>query len=115
MYSLILLSGQICDKLKIPVAEELKEVFVTQQFQHAVSSGLYPYQVEGVDWLSKGDHRLLADDMGLGKTIQTLMALPEGSAVLVISPASVKYNWKQEAEKWRPEFLFSPMHRLFKD
>jgi len=95
---------EICDKLNVEVPEELKIVSVSKQSQNAVDSGLYPYQVDGVDWLSKGSHRLLADDMGLGKTIQTLMAIPEGSAVMVIAPASVKYNWKQEAEKWRPEF-----------
>ena len=41
--------------------------------------------------------------MGLGKTIQTLMALPKECAAMVIAPAAVKYNWKQEAEKWRPD------------
>jgi SWI/SNF-related matrix-associated actin-dependent regulator 1 of chromatin subfamily A len=45
--------------------------------------------------------------MGLGKTVQTLMALPKECAALVIAPAAVKYNWKQEAEKWRPDLQVS--------
>jgi SWI/SNF-related matrix-associated actin-dependent regulator of chromatin subfamily A-like protein 1 len=94
---------EICDKLKIKVPEELRTVVASEQSSFASESGLYPFQVEGVDWLSKGDHRLLADDMGLGKTIQTLMALPKECAAMVIAPAAVKYNWKQEAEKWRPD------------
>lgn len=94
---------EICDKLQLEVANELKIVKISEQTKIAADSGLYPFQVEGVDWLSKGDHRLLADEMGLGKTVQTLMALPKECAVLVIVPAAVKYNWKQEAEKWRPD------------
>lgn len=94
---------EICDKLQLEVADELKVVKASEQSKIAADSGLYPFQVEGVDWLSKGEHRLLADDMGLGKTVQTLMALPKECAALVIAPAAVKYNWKQEAEKWRPD------------
>ena len=94
---------EICEKLAISVPTELKKIAVSEQSTFAADSGLYPFQVEGVDWLSKGDHRLLADDMGLGKTIQTLMALPKDCAAMVIAPSAVKYNWKQEAEKWRPD------------
>ena len=98
---------EICDRLQVKVPEELKSVQISDRSEDALNSGLYPFQVDGVDWLSKGDHRLLADDMGLGKTIQTLMALPKGCAVMVIAPAAVKYNWKQEAEKWRPDLQVS--------
>lgn len=94
---------EICDKLKISVPDELRVSKISEQSVFASDSGLYPFQVEGVDWLSKGSHRLLADDMGLGKTVQTLMALPKECAAMVIAPAAVKYNWKQEAEKWRPD------------
>ena len=49
---------------------------------------------------------VLADDMGLGKTIQALAAAEllrrrRGiERVLVIAPASVKYQWKTEIEKF---------------
>ena len=42
--------------------------------------------------------------MGLGKTIQTLMSLDFDDRVILVCPSSVKYNWKKEAEKWRPDF-----------
>lgn len=94
---------EICSKLNIQVAEELRVVKFSNQSRIAEGKGLYEFQVDGVDWLSKGTHRLLADDMGLGKTVQTLMALPENCAAIAIVPAAVKYNWKQECEKWRPD------------
>lgn len=94
---------EICNKLRLEIAPELRTVKFTEQGQNAERKGLYEFQVDGVDWLSKGDKRLLADDMGLGKTVQTLMALPKDCAALVIAPASLKYNWKQECEKWRPD------------
>jgi SNF2 family DNA or RNA helicase len=49
---------------------------------------------------------VLADDMGLGKTVQALAAAEllrkqKGiERVLVIAPASVKYQWKTEIEKF---------------
>jgi len=49
---------------------------------------------------------VLADDMGLGKTVQALAAVEllrrrKGiERVLVIAPASVKYQWKTEIEKF---------------
>ena len=94
---------EICNKLEVEIAQELRTVRVTEQSQNAERKGLYEFQVDGVDWLSKGDKRLLADDMGLGKTVQTLMALPKDCAAMAIVPSSLKYNWQQEANKWRPD------------
>ncbi|KQL37367.1 DEAD/DEAH box helicase [Psychrobacillus sp. FJAT-21963] len=53
---------------------------------------------------------ILADDMGLGKTLQSIAfiesVLPEVRArklpVLIVSPASLIYNWKSELEKFTP-------------
>lgn len=94
---------EIAESLDLEVDPELKVIELSQQSVDAADSGLYPFQVHGVDWLSKGSHRLLGDDMGLGKTIQTIMALPKGAAALAVVPATVKYNWKKEIEKWRPD------------
>jgi SWI/SNF-related matrix-associated actin-dependent regulator 1 of chromatin subfamily A len=69
----------------------------------ARDAGLYPFQVQGVDWLSRRQKALLADEMGLGKTAQTLLALPDQPAVLAVTPACLKYNWKEEATRWRPD------------
>jgi SWI/SNF-related matrix-associated actin-dependent regulator 1 of chromatin subfamily A len=98
---------EIAENLELDIDPELKNVVLSQQSIDAADSGLYPFQVHGVDWLSKGSHRLLGDDMGLGKTIQTIMALPKDAAALAVVPATVKYNWKKEIEKWRPDLEVS--------
>lgn len=92
---------EVAEQLQLNIPEELK--VENEQKIFAEDSGLYGFQVQGVDWLTKGKYRLLADEMGLGKTVQTLMALPKNSKCLVVAPAAVKFNWKEEVEKWRPD------------
>lgn len=70
---------------------------------------LFPYQIHGANFLSANPSALLADEMGLGKTPQALMALGQlfekhpNSKALVVCPASLKLNWKFEAERWLGE------------
>ena len=62
-----------------------------------------PFQKAGIAFAMRRNRVLIADEMGLGKTIQALgliNATPEIRKILVICPASVKINWKREAEKW---------------
>jgi SNF2 family DNA or RNA helicase len=67
---------------------------------------LLPYQALGALFAACRGRAVLADDMGLGKTVQALAAaelLRRGKGierVLVIAPASVKYQWKTEIEKF---------------
>jgi superfamily II DNA or RNA helicase len=67
---------------------------------------LFPYQIRGALFASCRGRVVLADDMGLGKTIQSIAAAEllrrrRGiESVLVIAPASVKYQWKTEVEKF---------------
>ena len=67
---------------------------------------LYPYQREGALFAAKAGRCLIADDMGLGKTIQAIaaaeiLARTAGvERVLVVSPTSLKHQWKQEIEKF---------------
>ncbi|HEV2132754.1 MAG TPA: SNF2-related protein [Terracidiphilus sp.] len=67
---------------------------------------LLPYQARGAIFAACRGRVALADDMGLGKTVQTLAATEllhrrRGiERVLVIAPASVKYQWKMEIEKF---------------
>jgi SNF2 family DNA or RNA helicase len=67
---------------------------------------LLPYQERGAIFAACRGRVVLADDMGLGKTVQALAAAEllrrrRGIAkVLVVAPASVKYQWKTEIEKF---------------
>ncbi len=75
----------LCDLLKVP---------------------LYPYQMRGAVFLACRGRCILGDDMGLGKTVQTLaaaelLARERGvERVLVVAPASVKYQWETEIQKY---------------
>lgn len=63
-----------------------------------------PYQKAGIAFaLRIFNGVIIADEMGLGKTIQALgiiNACPDIHRILVICPASLKINWKREADKW---------------
>lgn len=64
---------------------------------------LYPFQRTGVEFLVRsGARSLLADDPGLGKTVQAIGAMLHlGSpTTLVVCPATMKYTWEAEIEKW---------------
>ncbi len=67
---------------------------------------LFPYQQRGALFAAFRGRVVLADDMGLGKTIQAIAAAEllrrrRGlERVLVVAPASVKYQWKTEIEKF---------------
>ncbi len=76
----------------------------------ALKATLRNYQLDGYRWLRRMSAlRLgacLADDMGLGKTVQALAVILDRldqGPVLVISPASVCYNWKEEARRFAPK------------
>ena len=70
---------------------------------------LMPFQVDGVRMLVNSDRILLADDMGLGKTLQVIAALRilcvqrAIESALVVVPASLLDQWRQELAKWAPE------------
>jgi non-specific serine/threonine protein kinase len=94
-----------------------------------LSATLRHYQADGVRWLwfmtEMGLGACLADDMGLGKTIQVIdlllqrkrsrPALKENVAAdppnLLIVPASLLGNWKQELQKFGPSLKAFFAHR----
>jgi SWI/SNF-related matrix-associated actin-dependent regulator 1 of chromatin subfamily A len=67
---------------------------------------LFPYQSIGVAFIESHNGRaLIADEMGLGKTIEVLAWLQlhrDYIPVVIIVPASLKFNWAREAELWMP-------------
>lgn len=73
------------------------------------SPELYPFQQEGVNHLTRRRCVLLADEMGLGKTVQAAVAMGQLFAMgavrraLIVCPASLCRNWRQEIRKWTPE------------
>ncbi len=65
---------------------------------------LRPFQRAGVRYALESRRLFLADEQGLGKTIEALAALEQDEAfpAVVICPASLKLNWRREAEHWLP-------------
>ncbi len=101
-----------------------------------LNATLRPYQSDGVRWLwfmtQLGLGACLADDMGLGKTIQVIdliLRLKEADAkpqpsknrrekpgneaapFLLIVPASLIGNWKQELDRFAPQLNVCLAHR----
>jgi SNF2 family DNA or RNA helicase len=79
-----------------------------------IRAELRPYQRKGFEWMVLLNEinagACLADDMGLGKTLQTITFMAhqaeqnEAAKMLVVCPASLLYNWKNEIEKFAPNF-----------
>jgi SWI/SNF-related matrix-associated actin-dependent regulator of chromatin subfamily A-like protein 1 len=63
---------------------------------------LKKYQQEDVATLLKRSKCFLALEQGLGKTAVSLV--DSIAPVLVICPATLKFNWKAESAMWRPEY-----------
>lgn len=62
-----------------------------------------PFQRAGIEWMIPRPNVLLADAMGLGKTIQAIGLINARSdirRVLIICPASLKLNWRNELMTW---------------
>jgi SNF2 family DNA or RNA helicase len=75
---------------------------VPPELDGLVRTPLYDYQWRGVVFAACRARVILGDDMGLGKTAQAIAAaellarLRGISRVLVVAPASVKYQWADE-------------------
>ena len=81
---------------------------------------LRPYQLDGFRWMMRlGEWEAgacLADDMGLGKTVQTiafLLAHAKEGAALVVAPASVISNWRNELQRFAPTLNIYNLNECF--
>ena len=96
--------------------ERMEEVFYMREINKLekkhqldfsfLKTSLYPYQDQGVRFSVFKKASIIADEMGLGKTIQAIaVALLKKelfgfTKVLIISPSSLKSQWKAEIEKF---------------
>ena len=87
--------------------DKLKEIHVPDYSM--IKAELFPYQKEGIEFALYRKSAIIADEMGLGKTVQAI-----GTAILkkqifnftktlVVCPASLKSQWKEEIEKFSDE------------
>ncbi len=86
------------------------------QIPTSLQGVLREYQKTGFLWLKTLHHNglggVLADDMGLGKTLQIIAfllsemeeeaSLEENRRTLIVTPASLVYNWYNEIRKFAP-------------
>ncbi|TPX66605.1 hypothetical protein SpCBS45565_g04370 [Spizellomyces sp. 'palustris'] len=76
---------------------------------------LYPYQLEGLNWLLYKWHKetpcILADEMGLGKTAQIVSLLAclhhdyHRWPSLIAVPSSMLGPWQRELRRWAPKLV----------
>jgi len=83
--------------------EKIREAPETHPLRtELLNATLLPYQLDGIAFAVGAGRCILADDMGLGKTIQgigvaeLLARMADIKRVLVITPASLKSQWKAE-------------------
>jgi len=72
----------------------------------AMDAKLLPFQKEGVAFGRQVKGRvLIADEMGCGKSAQAIrlcLEYADEAPVLIVCPASLRYTWAHEIEKWLP-------------
>jgi len=63
---------------------------------------LLPFQAQGVAWLT-GKNALLGDQAGVGKTPQAIFLTKDKPKVLVLTMASLKFQFQNELKKFLPQ------------
>ncbi len=110
-FSLIKIRPEVYSKLERYFEKKmLNDLSATRELDFSlVNADLFDYQKEGISFVLFKKNAIIADEMGLGKTIQAI-----GTAVLkkeifdfkktlVVCPASLKEQWKDEIEKFSNE------------
>src|SRR5690606_13052462 len=106
-------------KIREEVFEKIERYFEDHEIEQlkkntplsfsSIKATLYPYRTEGVTFSVSKRAVIVADEMGLGKTLQAIgtailkKEIFDFKKTLVICPASVKNQWKNEVLKFTDE------------
>ncbi len=110
-HSRILIRPEVEEKVKKVWDREMLETLKkkTRLDFSLLKVELFPYQKEGVAFATFRDGAVIADEMGLGKTVQAVATAVMKKKIfnfkraLIICPASIKEQWKQEISKFSHE------------
>lgn len=79
-----------------------------QQEENELPATLYPFQRKDVLQMRQMTRNiLLASDMGTGKSVVAavyLKLMPQLIPCILVCPASLKYNWEIELQRWAPQY-----------
>jgi len=110
-YPRIRIRPEVLEKIEMAFEEESLKILkagYTSDYS-CIKRELYPYQKEGIDFSLFRKAAIIADEMGLGKTVQAIgiailkKNIFDFKKTLVVCPASLKEQWKQEIEKFSDE------------
>ena len=105
-------------KALVPKLEASRAVSSDVEFPVPDGLSYLGYQKAGIAFALAHPGTIIADEMGLGKTVQAIgviNASPDVRRVLIVCPASLKLNWRNECKKWltRPELSVQLWSRDF--
>ncbi|MCD0462617.1 DEAD/DEAH box helicase [Roseiconus lacunae] len=98
--------GLICQTMSKRCQEIRRSPETHPLRESLLNATLLPYQLDGIAFAASAGRAILADDMGLGKTIQgigtaeLLAQWADIKRVLVVCPASLKSQWREEVHRF---------------
>jgi len=107
-------AGKMIRDIHTNVADSYKAEYV--ELGLPLKLPLFPFQTSGADYGIRNKRVIIADEMGLGKTVQSIATVlgTDSFPTLVICPKSLRYNWKDEWEKFtnrKAEVLTSKINK----